>query len=175
MQSCPFTLCSRWHFPQPQRTGNVPAVLFRHHLRNNLWPYPWSYQVQRQAYPLCNGASKLPSPLSQSVCLLMWDKAKDFLTRAFTVIFTASIIIWFLQSFDTRLNVVADSSQSMLAAIGKIISPVLHLSALTTGAYPRHLSQALPQRKLWYPPCLCWWELPPTTCFPHFCRECSLL
>ena len=52
-------------FPQPQRTGNVPAVLFRHHLRNNLWPYPWSYQVQRQAYPLCNGASQLPSPLSQ--------------------------------------------------------------------------------------------------------------
>ena len=65
---------------------------------------------------------RLPSP--KSVCLLMWDKAKDFLTRAFTVIFTASIIIWFLQSFDTRLNVVADSSQSMLAAIGKIISPV---------------------------------------------------
>lgn len=65
---------------------------------------------------------RLPSP--KSVCLLMWDKANDFLTRAFTVIFTASIIIWFLQSFDTRLNVVADSSQSMLAAIGKIISPV---------------------------------------------------
>lgn len=55
----------------------------------------------------------------------MWDKAKDFLQRAFTVIFAATIIIWFLQTFDTRLNVVSDSSQSLLAAIGMIISPVL--------------------------------------------------
>ena len=63
-------------------------------------------------------------PSFKSVILLMWDKAKDFLTRAFTVIFTASIIIWFLQSFDTRLNVVDDSSSIMLAAIGRIISPL---------------------------------------------------
>ena len=54
----------------------------------------------------------------------MWDKAKDFLTKAFTVIFTASVIIWFLQSFDSRLNVVTDSSQSLLAALGKIIAPI---------------------------------------------------
>lgn len=65
---------------------------------------------------------RLPSP--KSVVLLMWDKAKDFLTKAFTVIFTASVIIWFLQSFDARLNTVTDSSQSLLAAIGKIIAPV---------------------------------------------------
>ena len=65
---------------------------------------------------------RLPSP--KSVVLLMWDKAKDFLTKAFTVIFTASIIIWFLQSFDSRLNVVTDSSQSLLAALGKIIAPI---------------------------------------------------
>ena len=56
--------------------------------------------------------------------LLLWDKAKDFLTRAFTVIFVATIIIWFLQSFDIRLNVVADSSASMLAGIGRVIAPV---------------------------------------------------
>lgn len=63
-------------------------------------------------------------PSAKSVVLLMWDKAKDFLTRAFTVIFVATIIIWFLQSFDTRLNVVVDSANSMLAMIGKWISPV---------------------------------------------------
>lgn len=65
---------------------------------------------------------RLPSP--KSVVLLMWDKAKDFLTKAFTVIFTASVIIWFLKSFDSRLNVVTDSSQSLLAALGKIIAPI---------------------------------------------------
>lgn len=65
---------------------------------------------------------RLPSP--KSVGLLLWDKAKDFLTRAFTVIFVATIIIWFLQSFDIRLNVVADSSASMLAGIGRVIAPV---------------------------------------------------
>lgn len=54
----------------------------------------------------------------------MWDKAKDFIQRAFTVIFVATIIIWFLQTFDTRLNVVADSSNSLLALVGRWIAPV---------------------------------------------------
>ena len=63
-------------------------------------------------------------PSAKSVALLIWDKAKDFLTRAFTVIFVATIIIWFLQTFDTRLNVVASSTQSMLADIGRLITPV---------------------------------------------------
>jgi ferrous iron transport protein B len=63
-------------------------------------------------------------PSAKSVFLLMWDKAKDFLVRAFTVIFVATIIIWFLQTFDTRLNVVASSSGSMLADIGRMISPL---------------------------------------------------
>ncbi|MEG2435009.1 MAG: ferrous iron transport protein B [Ruthenibacterium sp.] len=63
-------------------------------------------------------------PSAKSVVLLMWDKAKDFLTKAFTVIFIATIVIWFLQTFDTRLNVVADSSLSMLAGIGKFVAPV---------------------------------------------------
>ena len=66
---------------------------------------------------------RFPSP--KSVGLLIWDKAKDFLTRAFTVIFIATIVIWFLQTFDTRLNVVADSSLSMLADVGRWIAPVL--------------------------------------------------
>ena len=58
-------------------------------------------------------------PSAKSVFQLMWDKAKDFIQRAFTVIFVATIIIWFLQTFDTRLNVVADSSNSLLALVGK--------------------------------------------------------
>lgn len=66
---------------------------------------------------------RAPSP--KSVFLLLWEKAKDFLQRAFTIIFIATIIIWFLQSFDTRLNVVEDSADSLLAMIGRVISPVL--------------------------------------------------
>ena len=63
-------------------------------------------------------------PSLKSVLLLMWDKAKDFLERAFTVIFVATLIIWFLQTFDTRLNVVTDSSASLLALVGQWLSPV---------------------------------------------------
>ncbi len=63
-------------------------------------------------------------PSARSVLLLMWDKAKDFVQRAFTVIFIATLIIWFLQTFDTRLNVVSDSGDSLLAMIGKLIAPL---------------------------------------------------
>ena len=63
-------------------------------------------------------------PSFKSVLLLLWEKARDFLQRAFTVIFLATIIIWFLQSFDTRLNVVADSADSLLALVGQWIAPV---------------------------------------------------
>ena len=63
-------------------------------------------------------------PSFKSVMLLLWEKAKDFLQRAFTVIFLATIVIWFLQSFDARLNVVTDSADSLLAAIGRWLSPV---------------------------------------------------
>lgn len=65
---------------------------------------------------------RMPSP--KSVFLLLWEKARDFLQRAFTVIFLATIIIWFLQSFDTRLNVVDDSADSLLAMVGKFIAPI---------------------------------------------------
>ena len=61
-------------------------------------------------------------PSAKSVLLLMWDKAKDFLQRAFTIIFLATVIIWFLQSFDSRLNVVTDSADSILAAIGHLLA-----------------------------------------------------
>ena len=63
-------------------------------------------------------------PSAKSVLLLMWDKAKDFLQRAFTIIFLATVIIWFLQSFDSRLNVVTDSADSILADIGHLLAPL---------------------------------------------------
>ena len=63
-------------------------------------------------------------PSAKSVLLLMWEKAKDFLTRAFTVIFMATVIIWFLQSFDLKLNVVSDSTQSILARLGQLVAPL---------------------------------------------------
>ncbi len=64
-------------------------------------------------------------PSAKSVALLLWDKAKDFLQRAFTVIFLGTIVIWFLQTFDTRLNVVTDNADSLLASLGALISPLL--------------------------------------------------
>ena len=63
-------------------------------------------------------------PSLKSVALLLWEKARDFLQRAFTIIFLATIIIWFLQSFDTRLNVVTDSANSLLALVGRVIAPI---------------------------------------------------
>jgi len=62
-------------------------------------------------------------PSMKSVLLHMWDKAKDFLQRAFTVIFYATIVIWVLQNFDIRGNMVADSADSILAAAGGWIAP----------------------------------------------------
>jgi ferrous iron transporter FeoB len=63
-------------------------------------------------------------PSVKTVLLLLWDKARDFVTRAFTVIFIATLIIWFFQTFDWRFNVVADSGNSMLAGIGRFLAPV---------------------------------------------------
>ena len=63
-------------------------------------------------------------PSAKSVALLLWEKARDFLERAFTVIFMATIIIWFLQTFDARLNVVTDSASSLLALVGQLIAPL---------------------------------------------------
>ena len=77
-------------------------------------------------------------PSAKSVFLLMWDKAKDFLQRAFTIIFVATVLIWFLQSFDSRLNVVADSADSLLAMMGHWLAPVLRRLALMIGGFPQH-------------------------------------
>lgn len=65
---------------------------------------------------------RIPSP--KSVLLLLWEKAKDFLQRAFTVILLATIVVWFLQSFDLRLNLVADSGESILAVVSGVLVPL---------------------------------------------------
>lgn len=70
---------------------------------------------------------ELPSyrmPAAKSVFLKMWERAMDFIKRAFTVIFMATIVIWVLQSFDFGFNVVADTGNSMLATVGKFVAPV---------------------------------------------------
>ena len=78
-------------------------------------------------------------PSIKTVCALLWDKAKDFIQRAFTVILLACLIIWFLQSFDLRLNYVSDSADSLLAAIGRLISGVF----VPLGFYDWRVSTAL--------------------------------
>ena len=65
---------------------------------------------------------RMPAP--RTVARLAWDKAKGFATKAFTIIFVASVVIWFLQTFDVRLNVVSDQSRSMLAALGALLAPL---------------------------------------------------
>ena len=63
-------------------------------------------------------------PGAKNVCQLLWEKAKDFLQRAFTVIFVATIIIWFLQTFDLRFNIVTESKESILAILAGYIAPI---------------------------------------------------
>ena len=63
-------------------------------------------------------------PSAKTTARLAWDKAKGFATKAFTIIFVASVIIWFLQTFDIRFNVVTDQTQSMLAALGTLLAPL---------------------------------------------------
>ncbi|MDO5584716.1 MAG: ferrous iron transport protein B [Dialister sp.] len=69
-------------------------------------------------------------PGMKNVLRLMWDKARDFLERAFTVIFVGTIIIWFLQNFDVRLNMVADSQDSILAFLAGAVAPLFALLGL---------------------------------------------
>ena len=64
-------------------------------------------------------------PSVKTTFMLAWDKAKGFITKAFTIIFAASVVIWFLQTFDIRFNVVTDQSHSMLAKLGGLIAPAL--------------------------------------------------
>lgn len=77
-----------------------------------------------EAVPFVMELPNYRMPGAKNVAMLLWDKAKDFLQRAFTVIFIAAIVVWFLQTFDFRLNIVSDSHDSMLAVIAGFIAPV---------------------------------------------------
>lgn len=97
--------------------GILVAVLFALLLKKTVFrgsPVPFVMELPNY---------RLPSP--KNVIHLIYEKSKDFVSRAFTVIFLASVVIWFLQSFDLRLNVVTDSSDSLLALLGGLIAPVL--------------------------------------------------
>ena len=77
-----------------------------------------------EAVPFVMELPNYRMPGAKNVAHLLWDKAKDFLQRAFTVIFVASIVVWFLQTFDFGLNVVEDSQTSMLAVVAGIMAPI---------------------------------------------------
>ena len=77
-----------------------------------------------EAVPLVMELPNYRLPSAKNVGHLIWDKSKDFLQRAFSVILVATIVVWFLQSFDFRFNMVADAQDSMLAAIAGVLAPV---------------------------------------------------
>ncbi len=77
-----------------------------------------------QAVPFVMELPNYRFPAAKNVLMLLWDKAKDFLQRAFTIIFMATIVIWFMRNFTLHLEMTTDSGRSILAAVGGIIAPV---------------------------------------------------
>ena len=111
-----FPRCAMWVMAGLYLFGIVLGVLHATLLRKTLFsgePVPFVMELPNYRMP---GA--------KNVCQLLWEKSKDFLQRAFTVIFAATIVIWFLQTFDLRLNVVADSKDSLLALTAGWLSPL---------------------------------------------------
>ena len=92
--------------------GIITAVIMRH------------LRFKGEAVPFVMELPNYRMPGAKNVAQLLWEKAKDFLQRAFTVIFIATIVIWFLQTFDIRLNAVTDSKDSILAMAAGVIAPV---------------------------------------------------
>ena len=98
--------------------GILTAIIFALILKGSLFkgePVPFVMELPNYRMP---GA--------KNVCQLLWEKAKDFLQRAFTVIFVATIIIWFLQTFDLRFNIVTESKDSILAILAGYITPIFN-------------------------------------------------
>jgi len=93
-------------------TGILVALLYRKTL------------FKGEAVPFVMELPDYRLPGVRNVSQLLWEKAKDFLQRAFTVIFMATIVVWFLQSFDLHLNLVEDSAQSILAKLAGLLAPV---------------------------------------------------
>ena len=77
-----------------------------------------------EAVPFVMELPNYRMPGMKNVVQLLWEKAKDFITKAFTIILLATIVVWFLQSFDFRLNLVTDSSESIMAKISSLIAPI---------------------------------------------------
>ena len=96
--------------------GILMGILMALFLKNSLF--------KGEAVPFVMELPNYRMPGAKNVAQLLWEKAKDFLQRAFTVIFIATIIIWFLQNFDYRLNLVTDSQNSILALVAGAIAPV---------------------------------------------------
>ena len=94
-------------------TGILVALLFRKTL------------FRGEAVPFVMELPNYRFPTPRNVAQLLWEKAKDFLHRAFSVILIATIVVWFLKSFDFRLNLVTDSHDSILAAIAGLLVPVM--------------------------------------------------
>ena len=94
-------------------TGILVALLFRKTL------------FKGEAVPFVMELPNYRFPTVRNVFQLLWEKAKDFLRRAFTVILIATIVVWFLKSFDFRLNLVTDSHDSILAALAGLVAPLL--------------------------------------------------
>ena len=97
-------------------TGIFVAILFALLLKNT--------KFKGEPVPFVMELPNYRMPGAKSVLRLIWDKAKDFVVRAFTVIFLATIAIWFLQHFDTHMTVVTDSKDSLLAGLGGLIAPL---------------------------------------------------
>ncbi|MBQ2829452.1 MAG: ferrous iron transport protein B [Oscillospiraceae bacterium] len=96
--------------------GILVGILFALMLRNTAF--------RGEPVPFVMELPNYRMPMAKNVLQLIGEKAKDFLTKAFTVIFLAPVIIWFLQTFDTRFNLVTDSSQSLLALVGGVLAPI---------------------------------------------------
>jgi ferrous iron transport protein B len=82
------------------------------------------FKFKGEAVPFVMELPNYRMPGAKNVAQLLWEKAKDFLQRAFTIIFIATIAIWFLQTFDVRLNVVTDSKDSILASVSGVVAPI---------------------------------------------------
>ena len=91
-------------------------------------------------------------PAARSVLRLIWEKARDFIQRAVTVIFVATVVIWFLQTFDARLNVAATPDQSLLAMVGSLIAPIFAPLGFGDWRVSTALITGLPRRRAWSPP-----------------------
>lgn len=83
-----------------------------------------TFTFKGEAVPFVMELPNYRLPGAKNVAQLMWDKSKDFLSRAFTVIFAATIVIWFLQTFDGQFNIAGDSQYSILAVISGVIAPI---------------------------------------------------